>query len=113
MRHGPHGARILAVEDDEHIQLSPRVSRTREGHAVEWRRARSFWLVDNLAAQGRLDEAMALYESLCGRAGGLGLLPEEVDPTTGAFLGNHPQAFSHVGVVSSGMNLARLTRRRQ
>jgi alpha,alpha-trehalase len=67
----------------------------------------SFWLVDNLAAQGRLDEAMALYESLCGRAGGLGLLPEEIDPSTGAFLGNHPQAFSHVGVVSSGMNLAR------
>ena len=67
----------------------------------------SFWLVDNLAAQGRLDEAMELYESLCGRAGGLGLLPEEIDPSTGAFVGNYPQAFSHVGVVSSGMNLAR------
>ena len=63
--------------------------------------------MDNLAAQGRLDEAMALYESLCGRAGALGLLPEEIDPSTGAFLGNYPQAFSHVGVVSSGMNLAR------
>ena len=69
----------------------------------------SFWLVDNLAAQGRLDEAMDLYDSLCRRAGGLGLLPEEIDPATGAFLGNFPQAFSHVGVVSSGMNLARLT----
>lgn len=69
----------------------------------------SFWLVDNLAAQGRLDEAHALYESLCGRAGPLGLLPEEVDPTTGMFLGNYPQAFSHVGVISSGMNLARLS----
>ena len=71
----------------------------------------SFWLVDNLAAQGRLDDAMALYERLCGRAGGLGLLPEEIDPSTGAFLGNHPQAFSHVGVVSSGMNLARVAGR--
>jgi len=71
----------------------------------------SFWLVDNLAAQGRLDEAMELYESLCARAGGLGLLPEEIDPSTGAFLGNYPQAFSHVGVVSSGMNLARELRR--
>jgi GH15 family glucan-1,4-alpha-glucosidase len=66
----------------------------------------SFWLVDNLAAQGRLDEAGELYESLCGRASPLGLLPEEIDPTTGAFLGNHPQAFSHVGVISSGVNLA-------
>jgi alpha,alpha-trehalase len=72
----------------------------------------SFWLVDNLAAQGRLEDAMALYESLCGRAGTLGLLPEEIDPSTGEFLGNHPQAFSHVGVVSSGMNLARLLRER-
>ncbi|HWC12151.1 MAG TPA: glycoside hydrolase family 15 protein [Acidimicrobiales bacterium] len=73
----------------------------------------SFWWVDNLVAQGRLDEAMALYESLCGRAGGLGLLPEEIDPSTGAFLGNHPQGFSHVGVVSSGMNLARAHRERR
>ena len=72
----------------------------------------SFWLVDNLAAQGRLDEAMALYESLCGRAGTLGLLPEEIDPSTKGFLGNHPQSFSHVGVVSSGMNLARALRER-
>ena len=72
----------------------------------------SFWLVDNLAAQGRLDDAMALYESLCGRAGTLGLLPEEIDPSAGGFLGNYPQAFSHVGVVSSGMNLARARRER-
>ena len=72
----------------------------------------SFWLVDNLAAQGRLDDAVALYDSLCGRAGSLGLLPEEIDPSNGEFLGNHPQAFSHVGVVSSGMNLARALRQR-
>ncbi|MDP9070276.1 MAG: glycoside hydrolase family 15 protein [Actinomycetota bacterium] len=69
----------------------------------------SFWLVDNLAYQGRLDEAHELFEALCARAGPLGLLPEEIDPTTGAFLGNYPQAFSHVGLISSGMNLARLT----
>ena len=67
----------------------------------------SFWLVDNLTGQGRLDEAHALYESLCGRATELGLLAEEVDPSTGAFLGNFPQAFSHVGVITSGWNLAR------
>jgi alpha,alpha-trehalase len=67
----------------------------------------SFWLVDNLAKQGRLDEALGLYDSLCARAGTLGLLPEEIDPSTGAFLGNYPQAFSHIGVISSGFNLAR------
>ena len=71
----------------------------------------SFWLVDNLAGQGRLDEAHALYDSLCGRANELGLLAEEVDPSTGAFLGNFPQAFSHVGVIASGWNLARAEER--
>ena len=67
----------------------------------------SFWLVDNLAKQGQLQEAFDLYDSLCGRAGTLGLLPEEIEPSTGAFLGNYPQAFSHIGVISSGVNLAR------
>jgi alpha,alpha-trehalase len=67
----------------------------------------SFWLVDNLAHQGRLDEAQELYDSLCDRANPLGLLPEQIDPDTGRFLGNFPQAFSHVGVISSGINLAR------
>ena len=69
----------------------------------------SFWLVDNLAAQGRVEGAMELYESLCDRANPLGLLPEQIDPPTGAFLGNYPQAFSHVGLVSSGINLGRIT----
>jgi len=71
----------------------------------------SFWLVDNLAKQGRLDEAVELYDSLCSRAGTVGLLPEEIDPSTGTFLGNYPQAFSHIGVISSGVNLARLLRK--
>jgi alpha,alpha-trehalase len=70
----------------------------------------SFWLVENLARQGRLNEAMELYDSLCARAGSLGLLPEQIDPSSGAFLGNYPQALSHVGLISSGVNLARLSR---
>jgi GH15 family glucan-1,4-alpha-glucosidase len=72
----------------------------------------SFWLVDNLAAQGSLDDAHSLYESLCARGGHLGLLPEEIDPGSGSFLGNYPQAFSHVGVISSGINLTRKLRAR-
>jgi pentatricopeptide repeat protein len=66
--------------------------------------------VDNLAKQGRLDDALKLYESLCARAGSVGLLPEEIDPASGAFLGNYPQAFSHIGVIASGVNLSRLLR---
>jgi GH15 family glucan-1,4-alpha-glucosidase len=70
----------------------------------------SFWLVDNLAKQGRLEEASDLYDRLCGRANPVGLLPEQIDPRTGAFIGNFPQAFSHIGVISSGVNLARSLR---
>lgn len=70
----------------------------------------SFWLVDNLAGQGRREQAEQRYESLCARASPLGLLPEQIDPATGAFLGNFPQAFSHVGVISSGLNLVRAGR---
>lgn len=74
----------------------------------------SFWLMDNLALQGLLDEALELYDSLCARANPLGLLPEQIDPSSGAFLGNFPQAFSHVGVIASGVTLARsLKKRRQ
>jgi GH15 family glucan-1,4-alpha-glucosidase len=67
----------------------------------------SFWLVDNLASQGQLEEAEELYASLCARASPLGLLSEQIDPSTGELVGNFPQAFSHIGVIASGVNLAR------
>ena len=67
----------------------------------------SFWLVDNLAGRGLVDEAGELYDSLCGRVNHLGLLSEQIHPESGIFLGNFPQAFSHVGLISSGVNLAR------
>jgi GH15 family glucan-1,4-alpha-glucosidase len=66
----------------------------------------SFWLVDNLTAQGRIDEALNLFDRLCHGANPLGLLPEQVDPSTGGFLGNYPQALSHVGLIASGVSLA-------
>jgi GH15 family glucan-1,4-alpha-glucosidase len=67
----------------------------------------SFWLVENLAHQGRLDEAEELYASLCARASPLGLLSEQIEPSTGELSGNFPQAFSHIGVIASGVTLAR------
>jgi GH15 family glucan-1,4-alpha-glucosidase len=69
----------------------------------------SFWLVENLIQQGRLDEAHELYGSLCARTSPLGLLSEQIDPATGAFIGNFPQAFSHIGIIASGVRLARAT----
>ncbi len=70
----------------------------------------SFWMVDNLTLQGRLDEAAELLERLAGYANPLGLLPEQIDPGTGTFLGNYPQAFSHVGLLASTFALQRARR---
>jgi GH15 family glucan-1,4-alpha-glucosidase len=67
----------------------------------------SFWLVENFAKQGQLDKAAELYGSLCARASTVGLLPEQIDPSSGEFFGNFPQAFSHIGVIAAGITLAR------
>lgn len=66
----------------------------------------SFWLVDNLAGQGRLEEVAELYASLCARASPLGLLSEQVDPPTGKLTGNFPQAFSHIGLINAAWAIA-------
>lgn len=65
----------------------------------------SFWLVDNLQMQGRVDEARALFARLVGLANDVGLLAEEYDPAAGRHLGNFPQAFSHIALINSAMNL--------
>ncbi|GAB2865303.1 glycoside hydrolase family 15 protein [Streptomyces deserti] len=70
----------------------------------------SFWLVDNLAGQGRVDEASELFEKLCSYASPLGLFAEQIDPADRSFLGNFPQALSHVGLLSSAVVLARTQR---
>ena len=65
----------------------------------------SFWLADNLCMQGRWDEAQETFERLLGLANDVGLLAEEYDPAGRRLLGNFPQAFSHVGLVNTAMNL--------
>ena len=51
--------------------------------------------------------ATALFERLLGHANDVGLLAEEVDARSGELLGNFPQAFSHVGLISAAINLQR------
>lgn len=66
----------------------------------------SFWAVECMARQGRLAEARRRFERLLSRANDVGLLAEEVDPRTGAALGNFPQALSHIGLVNAAACLA-------
>ncbi|MFM0335758.1 glycoside hydrolase family 15 protein [Paraburkholderia fungorum] len=65
----------------------------------------SFWMVDNLALQGRIDEAHTMYERLLALCNDVGLLSEEYDPAAKRLVGNFPQAFSHVALVHTGLNL--------
>jgi GH15 family glucan-1,4-alpha-glucosidase len=67
----------------------------------------SFWLVDNYVLQGRYAEARRLFDRLLSRCNDVGLLGEEFDPSTGRMLGNFPQAYSHVGLINSALNLSR------
>jgi GH15 family glucan-1,4-alpha-glucosidase len=66
----------------------------------------SFWLVDCLELMGRREEAERLLAKLIGVANDVGLLAEEYDPVARRQLGNFPQAFSHIALVNSALNLA-------
>ncbi len=61
----------------------------------------TFWLAQAQALAGEVDRARATFESTIAYANDLGLLSEEVDPNTKELLGNFPQAFSHIGLVSA------------
>jgi GH15 family glucan-1,4-alpha-glucosidase len=67
----------------------------------------TFWLADNLALQGRYDEAEEVFQRLLDLRSDLGLLAEEWDPLTRRQLGNYPQAFTHVALVNTAFNLDR------
>jgi GH15 family glucan-1,4-alpha-glucosidase len=59
----------------------------------------SFWLADNYAFAGRLDDAEKLFDRLLGLRNHLGLLAEEYEPSLRRQIGNFPQAFSHLALV--------------
>jgi GH15 family glucan-1,4-alpha-glucosidase len=65
----------------------------------------SFWLVQALAHTGRRGEAVDLFRALLERGNAVGLYAEEMDPTTGAHLGNFPQALTHAALVSAALAL--------
>ncbi|MFP3864005.1 glycoside hydrolase family 15 protein [Pseudomonas capeferrum] len=67
----------------------------------------SFWLADVYVLLGRQAQAQALYERLTGLCNDLGLLAEQYDPAGKRMLGNFPQAFSHIGIINTALNLHR------
>jgi GH15 family glucan-1,4-alpha-glucosidase len=71
----------------------------------------SFWLVDCLMLLERHDDARKLFARLLALRNDLGLLAEEYDPRVGRLVGNFPQAFSHIALIDSALNLNRLDRR--
>ena len=65
----------------------------------------TFWLVDNYLLQGRVEDARKLFERLLALCNDVGLLAEEYDPAAQRQLGNFPQAFSHIALVNTALNL--------
>jgi GH15 family glucan-1,4-alpha-glucosidase len=65
----------------------------------------SFWLANALELSGRHDQATALFERLLALRNDVGLLSEEYDPRYSRLVGNMPQAFSHVPLVQTALNL--------
>ena len=66
------------------------------------------WLAEAYLLCGRRDDAELLFRDILATTGPTGLLPEQYDPETGRGLGNHPQAYSHLGVIRVAKALDRV-----
>jgi GH15 family glucan-1,4-alpha-glucosidase len=67
----------------------------------------TFWLADALALSGEMDRAHAVFTRASRTANDVGLLAEEIDPTSGAQLGNFPQGFSHLALIGAAVDLSK------
>ena len=68
----------------------------------------SFWWAEALALMGRLEDAITVFDRVAAYANPVGLFSEDVDPATGALLGNFPQAYTHVGLIHAAMTIGEL-----
>ncbi|MDX9690123.1 MAG: glycoside hydrolase family 15 protein [Alphaproteobacteria bacterium] len=66
----------------------------------------AFWYIDSLVATGQREKALELFHSILERRNHVGLLSEDIDPTTGELWGNFPQTYSQVGLILSALRLS-------
>ena len=104
--------RFMATIDaiDKRLRMGPTVFRYLADDGLPGREGGFFicasWLVDSFYKAGRRDEAESLFESMIELAGPEGLLPEQYDPLLCRTLGNHPQAYSHIGLIENALTLS-------
>jgi len=67
----------------------------------------SFWLAENVALQGRVEEARELFERVTSYASDTGLFAEEIEPSSGELLGNYPQGFTHLALIRAALHIAK------
>lgn len=117
---------IVAADDPKMVSTFERIE-AELGHGAQLRRYRDgldgmpstegtftacgFWAADCLARRGDLDAAEERIGALYDCANDLGLMAEELDPETGAQLGNFPQGFSHAGLIGAATALRDARRR--
>ncbi len=70
----------------------------------------TFWLAQALALTGRVDAAEKIFRHMLSHSNHVGLYSEEIDPLTGEFLGNYPQAFTHIALINCAAALQRVPR---
>ena len=78
------------------------------GHTTSAFSICSFWWVEALAMMGEVEEAVALFRRLERYANPLGLFSEDIEPETGALLGNFPQAYTHVGLIHAAITIGEI-----
>jgi GH15 family glucan-1,4-alpha-glucosidase len=73
----------------------------------------SFWWAEALAMMGELDRAIEVFKRMLSYANPVGLFSEDVDPRTGALVGNFPQAYTHVGLIHAAITIGELLEARE